>query len=124
MTMLLRTGTNGSVIQISYDSNSEFGTHFKMYHLNHGAVASDAYATGSYDPFSGAVLNGRNIGQSAYNGGSIEEWDLYRYADSNIDRILSANTGPSGMLILGGSGVNSWVPGSQLRQALLAYANL
>lgn len=119
MTKVLKTGTDGIVIQISLDKDSELGTHFKMYRLNNGGISPYYFASGAYDPVGNAVLNGQTV---ETGGQFLDEIDLYRMVDTGIDDLLSATTGSAGMLVLSGAG--NWIEGATMSSALTEYATV
>lgn len=116
MTKLLKVGTDGILAQIDLDYWHEFGTNFNLYHLNGGKISDYVLATGSHDPFGKCILNGVTLA----DGGEpyLSELDLFRMVDPDVEYLLSAETGFSGMLILSGN----WIDGETMLDALFDYA--
>lgn len=114
MTKLLKAGTDGIIVQIDLDPMYEFGTYFRMFRLNGGKIEPYSFATGAHNPFGECILNSITVAED----GELSELDLFRLVDIDIEYLLSAETGFSGMLILSGN----WVDGATMQSALYDYA--
>ena len=109
MTALLRAGDNGIMVQRNKTSSS-----IKMYRLWGGTIASEPFATATWDPVGEVTFNGQYVG----TGTSVSIWDVYSMADNDIELLLQSASDTSDILVLNGT----WINGEEMESLLYQYA--
>ncbi len=108
MTVLLRAGTEGIMVQIDKGDTS-----LKMYQLRNGATESAPFATCSWNHSGTSYYNGISIGRAS------SLYDFYRCADAEAEVLLEASSGYTDKLDLYGP----WMEGHEMEALLRRYAS-